>query len=340
MKARKRGHYGSGAIDASGQGSWRLRYRIEGKRFSKVVLGTKAEAQKELRRLLHSADVGQHIAPDKMTLAKWIETWLPLVERNVNARTWERYAQLLRCHVVPALGARPLQKTAPTDIDTLYVKLEQALAARTIHHVHVVLGACFKSAIKKKLIAASPVAGAEAPSPGEADHGQALDAEQLRTLVNGFRGSVLFTIIAIAAFTGARRNEVLALRWRDLDIPNKTLRIERALEETEKFGLAFKEPKTSRGKRTITIDDDLIALLVAERENYLRLVAGVPAGVTVDLSLVKLPDNALMFPNPPAKGGAFSLSAPRNPRNTTKEFVRKASALGFKGPAPRSPRIT
>jgi integrase len=38
-----------------------------------------------------------------------------------------------------------------------------------------------------------------------------------------------------------------------------------------------------------------------------------------------------MFPNPPVKGAAFSMTAPRNPRNTTKEFVRKATALGFKG---------
>jgi integrase len=204
------------------------------------------------------------------------------------------------------------------------------LAPRTIHHIHVVLGACLKSAVKKKLITTSPVAGAEAPSPGEGDHGMALDAEQLRKLVDGFRGSVLFPIVATLAFTGARRNEVLALRWRDLDVGAKTLRIERALEETEKFGLAFKEPKTARGTRSITIDDDLLALLIAEREKQQRLIAGVPDGVAVDLSLVKLPDDALIFPNPPAKGAVFSLSAPRNPRNTTKEFVRKATALGFK----------
>ena len=48
------------------------------------------------------------------------------------------------------------------------------------------------------------------------------------------------------------------------------------------------------------------------------------------MSLVKLPDDALMFPNPPAPGESFSSSVPRNPRNTTKEFVRKAVKLGFK----------
>ena len=66
------------------------------------------------------------------------------------------------------------------------------------------------------------------PYAGESDHGIALDDEQLRTLVQGFKGPSLFPIISVAAFTGARRNEVLALRWTDLDPANKTLRIERA----------------------------------------------------------------------------------------------------------------
>jgi integrase len=328
---RKRGRNGAGSIDESGENAWRLRYRIDGERYAKHFKGTKTDAQKELTRLLREGDTGTHVAPEKITLGEWIAQWMALTERNVNARTSERYGELLRCHAVPNLGTKQLQKITPTDIDNLYVKLEKTLAPRTVHHVHTVLGACLKSAIKKKLISASPVAGAEAPSPGEADHGMALDAEQLRNLVQGFRGSVLFPIVATAAFTGARRNEVLGLRWRDLDVANKTLRIERAVEETEKFGLTFKEPKTARGKRTITIDDDLIALLIAEREKYLRLTAGIPAVAPVDLSLVRLPDDALMFPNPPAKGVAFSLSSPRNPRNTTKEFVRKATALGFRG---------
>jgi integrase len=77
------------------------------------------------------------------------------------------------------------------------------------------------------------------------------------------------------------------------------------------------------------IDDDLLALLCGERERHLRIKAGVPDGVTVDLSLVKLPDDALMFPNPPAAGEGFSFTKLRNPDNTTKEFTRKARKLGF-----------
>ena len=70
---------------------------------------------------------------------------------------------------------------------------------------------------------------------------------------------------------------------------------------------------------------------MAERDKHLRIKAGVPDGAPVDLSLVKLPDDALMFPNMPAPGEGFSFTKLRNPDNTTKEFVRKAAKLGFSG---------
>ena len=61
-----------------------------------------------------------------------------------------------------------------------------------------------------------------------------------------------------------------------------------------------------------------------------RLIAGIPDKAVVDLSLVKLPDDTLMFPTPPVKGGPLTLAKPRDPRNTSKEFRRKAVKLGFK----------
>lgn len=149
----------------------------------------------------------------------------------------------------------------------------------------------------------------------------------LRALLAGFKGLALFPIVAVAAFTGARRNEILALRWADLDAANKTLRIERALEETIAGGRRLKEPKTRRGTRTIQIDDDLLALLLAEREKYLRVAAGVPDGASVDLSLVKLPETALMFPSP--MGERFDYRRLRDAHAVTRQFVRRARKLGF-----------
>ena len=83
--------------------------------------------------------------------------------------------------------------------------------------------------------------------------------------------------------------------------------------------------------QSTAIDSELLVLLIAQRERYLRIAAGVPDGASVDLSLVKFPAGALMFPSPPAPGESFSFTKHRSPRGTTKEFVRKAKALGFSG---------
>jgi integrase len=321
--------YGDGSIASRGKNSFRLRYRIGKQRFATTFHGTPAEARTELRRLLRSGDTGEHVAPDRGTLAAWAEAWIDIgcPGRNrtaVGARSIERYSEILNLHVLPVLGGYKLQEIDAADIDRLYVALEAKL--RTARQVHSVFNACLAAAVRTKKLAVNPMAAiTKIPSLHESDHGAVLDDQQLRQLVQGFRGSSLFGIVSVAAFTGARRNEVLSLRWSDLDPQKKTLRIERSIEETKMHGLRFKGPKRESHKRTITIDDDLLTLLLAERDNHLRLVAGVPEGVAVDLGLIKLPEGALMFPDL-----AVDFVTPRNPRPTSTAFARQAARLGFK----------
>jgi integrase len=328
---------GEGTIDQRGENAWRLRYRIKKQRFTVTFHGSLTDARRELRRLLKSGDDGEHVAPDKMTLAVWVDRWLAAGapgrrRKKVNQRTLERYTDQMRNHVLPTLGHRPLQEIEPTELDDLYVKLEQRLSTRTVHQVHYVLGACFKAAVRKKLLASNPADGAEVPKPDESDHGMALDQDQLLTLVKGFRNTPLFEIVAVAAFTGMRRNEILALRWDDLDWKKKELRIERSLENTRKYGLTYKSPKSKRGTRTIEIDEGTLGLLRALHDKYLCIHAGVPETATVDLSLVKLPPGALMFPSLwPARGERISFTQPRDPGNVTHKFMARAAELGFPG---------
>ena len=113
----KRGH-GDGGIDARGVNTWRLRYRINGQRFTKTVQGTKSDARKALRKLLHSGDTGTHVEPDKITVTQWIERWIAVgapgrSQKKAGRRTVERYSELMRCHVTPTLGSRRLQQSKP-----------------------------------------------------------------------------------------------------------------------------------------------------------------------------------------------------------------------------------
>jgi integrase len=338
----KKREHGEGTITERGENVFRLRYRVAHKRFSVTFRGTRIDAKKKLRELLRSGDTGEHVAPDKMKLSEWADKWLALLERKpegdgekprtrrrglVNPRTVERYRELLDLYVKPKLGDKRLQQLVSTSLDDLYVELEQTLAARTVRHVHVTLKACLAAAVRKGLITSNPADRAEAPSPGDSDAGQVLDAEQLIKLVRGFRSSALYPIVALAAFTGARRNEILGLQWTDFDAEKKTLKIERAVEETKAYGRTLKEPKTSRGRRTIQIDGALIALLLAHREKHLRIAAGVPDDAVVDLSLVKSPEGALMFPS--TAGENFEFTRLRDPHAVTREFCRQARKRGF-----------
>ncbi len=120
--------YGEGHIERRGKG-FRLRYRIGKERHNVPFHGTLAEAKKELRRLLHAADIGAYVAPAKLTIANWIKQWIEAgapgrKKTQVGQRTLERYQQLLRTHVLPSLGDCKLQELSSIDVDKLYLSLE------------------------------------------------------------------------------------------------------------------------------------------------------------------------------------------------------------------------
>jgi integrase len=271
---------------------------------------------------LREGDTGKHVAPNKLTLKQWIADWLALKERAIKPRTHERYSDILTHHVAPVLGEMHLQKITAREIDKLYAGL--TLGPRTAQLLHVTLKACFASAAKKKLIPANPIADAERPSgDGEANE-TILDKEELGRVVKGFEGHTLYGIVAVAAYAGMRRNEILALRWdTDIDLDKGTISVTRNVEETDKYGRRIGTPKSKNSVREFQIDASLVALLRRERTKALQLVAGVPDGVDVDLSLVKLPKDALAFPE------IGTLTDIRSPDSVTNGFRKRARKLGL-----------
>jgi integrase len=119
-----------------------------------VHVTTKKEAREELQKILGKKD--EHVEPDKITVAQWIEQWLDAGasgrrRKKVSQRTLERYGQLLRTHVKPAIGDKRLQLLRAPDIDKLYVDLEAKgeIAPRTAHHVHTVLALAWRPPIAR-----------------------------------------------------------------------------------------------------------------------------------------------------------------------------------------------
>jgi integrase len=100
-KMTKRRDHGDGGIDERGENVFRLRYRLDGKRYTTTFHGSRADAKKELRRLVRSGDVGEHIAPDKIRLADWIDRWLALLERRQDGAESEQPRERRRGIVKP-----------------------------------------------------------------------------------------------------------------------------------------------------------------------------------------------------------------------------------------------
>jgi integrase len=136
------------------------------------------------------------------------------------------------------------------------------LAPRTVGHVHRLLHRQLGHAVKWGLITVNPVAMAEPPrvQPKEIT---ILDAAQVKSVLEALRGQALHAVTVVALGTGMRRGELVALRWRDVDLDSGLIRVERSLEQTSD-GLTFKAPKTRAGRRTVAIPPAVVNALRAQ----------------------------------------------------------------------------
>jgi integrase len=255
-----------GHIRRRGKSSWAIVLDIgqdsRGRRRQKwsSIRGTRRDAERELSRLLHSINTGDFIEPSKLMVADYLDRWLQDAARNaVSAKTFERYKELADNHLKPHLGQILLPKLQPLHIQALYsAKLASGrkdgtggLSAQTIIHIHRVLRAALTQAVKWQLLNRN-VADAVDPPKVTRKEMRALTEQETGKLLFALSGSKFYAPVLIAVVTGLRRGELLALRWQDVDLDQGRVTIQQSLEQT-RTGLAFKPPKTNRGRRTIAL---------------------------------------------------------------------------------------
>jgi integrase len=258
----------TGHIRERSPGSFELRYNLgtdpaTGKRktITATVRGWRKDAERELRRLLRSLDMGEHVDPNRITVRAWLAMWLDAVRAEVAPKTHERYGEIVNHFLVPALGNLQLSKLAPAHIQEAYNGWASGgrrdgksggLSPRTRRHIHRILSAALARAVEQQLIARNPCDVFRKRLPKVERREMAiLTAEQSARLLDAVMHSHIYWPTLIALSTGARRGEVLAIRWRNVDLDRGTVRIVESLEQT-KTGLRFKSPKTDRA-RAVTV---------------------------------------------------------------------------------------
>lgn len=130
------------------------------------------------------------------------------------------YRHLIERHVKPHIGGLRLQAVRPARITKLYRDLNtsggrdgKGLSSRTVAYVHAVLRKAFGDAVRvDQLLPSNPVERATRPRMQRNEPGKVWDGAQLRTFLDATKAHRLSAFFHLAAYTGARRGELLNLR--------------------------------------------------------------------------------------------------------------------------------
>ncbi len=275
--ASRRGR-GEGGITKRRDGRWMAQVDLGwegGKRRRKALYGhTKREVQDKLRQTLHRMDHGLPPVPEQETVGTFLGRWLEVKQGQVRQRTWKRYEQIVRAHLLPNLARIRLARLSPPDVAACLRRVEASASAYTARGARDVLRTALNQALRWELVSRNVAALTDAPRH-RARQIEPLTPRQAHTLLAAVAGHQLEGLVTVAVGLGLRQGEALGLRWQDVDLEAGMLSVRQTLERggpEPRFG----EPKTERSRRTVTMPDVVAAALRRHRTRQLeqRLAAG------------------------------------------------------------------
>jgi integrase len=251
---------------------------------------TKREAERALAELVDAANRGTYVPKTRTTVAEFAREWLATIEPTVRPATHYSYGRNVRLHVLPYLGSAALVSVDAGTLNGLYTHLladgrrNQAgggLSPRSVRYVHTIAHRMFKDAVRWGRLARNPADAADPPKATASASAEMATwtAEQLRTFLVGTRDDRLAAAFVTLATTGARRGEVLGLRWTDLDLDAGRASIRQTVI-TVKHEVRIGEPKTAKGRRTITLDPATVTALRDHRKRQAAERLQMGAGFT------------------------------------------------------------
>jgi integrase len=275
-KARRRGN-NEGSITRRKDGRYMARITIgrepaTGKLKRLALYGkTRQAVADQLANTLADWHRGTLVAPHRLTLGDWLDTWLREYKQpNLRPVSYDAYEMVIRVHIKPSLGHIILKDLRPDHVQRFYNdKRDTGLSAPTVRYLHTVLHAALKQALKNQLVVRN-VSEATTPPTGKARKMRPLTLPQVTQLLTAVRGDRLFAGIFLELGTGLRRGELLGLRWQDLNLDAGVVQIRQTLLRVKTHGtiagdrktkLMFQDPKTDESQRTIPIPEDIIEAL-------------------------------------------------------------------------------
>ena len=264
---------GEGSITRRKDGLYMGRYTVQmptGKKRKALYGKTRQEVAEKLTRAMADRDGGLVFDADNMKIGEYLDRWLvDSVLDTVRPTTYERYEQIVRIHVRPAIGSVKLKNLTPVHVRGLYrEKLEAGLSARTVQYIHVTLHKALKQAVQDGLIPRNTTEAVKPPQVRREEI-RPLSAEQVKVLLETACGDRLEALFVLAIHTGLRQGELLGLKWEDVDLEDGTLRVRRTLA-TAKGGPVLMAPKTKSSRRSVKLTQGAMDALRSHLKGQLK----------------------------------------------------------------------
>ena len=267
------------ATDENGEPiRWGGSYYVFSPEGHKVRRYATAKTARECRRRLQQKKVdaakygGILYESEDTPLGDYLKQWLDSPRmRSRKESTLSQYRGVLERHILPdRIAAIKLGKLRAHDIQRFYDSKAKEVGAATINQFHHILHGALQSAYKKELILTNPASRTEHEKPKPAKM-KPLDGEQARAFLSVAKGDRLEALFYLAIYGGFRIGEILALRWRDVDMEQGVVRIEHTLTRKGKLT----PPKSGKGREVHLAVPALEALKAHKaRQNAERLHAG------------------------------------------------------------------
>jgi integrase len=304
------------------------------------------EAEKLRTKLLAEAD-SLKVARTRSTIGALLDKWLP--QHEVDATTRMNYESQIRNYIKPNLGDVPLLlfvRDASERLEAFYARLRRCrqlcsgrpfvekheaegphdcvkaechwhdckpYAASSVRQIHAILSGALSAAVRWGWIAYNPMPAVKPPAKKRPQPRPPTPEQMARIIEEAWRSSNEWGLyVWLSAVTGARRGEVIALQWGDVDIDSRILRLDENYVRTAD-GMVLKDTKTHQMRR-VAFDEPTAQLLRRHKDD---------CAARLSMLALAVADDTWLFSAKP------DLSKPRDPSSVTRRYSRLAAKLGI-----------
>lgn len=219
---------------------------------------------------------GKHQRAVQQSVGGWDEAWLERKRDAVSYRTWANYELYWNRYIKPSLGKLPLDKVRPADIERMMGGAAH-LSKSARHHIFLTVNQIMKSAVVNDLCDRNPCDGVQIKSDAPLPRIEVYQPDEIACIL-AHLDRPFGLAVAIMLYAGLRSEDVMGLRWRDIDQKNRTITVRRVVTRVAKGEFAPVE-RTKNGRvRVITYGDQLAARLRCAVKTSIYVVPAVRGG--------------------------------------------------------------